>query len=300
MKQKKKNLIQILNNLPSYLNTLFKVLLSSNDEPLLLTGNTCYKTFLAEEYLDHYASVVSLNQETSIEQLLGSSKLFNKNDAKEFYLIQLCNCIQSNKTKELLSLLKQRSNEEKKIKENKKMLDNPQNNIKEKKNLKKIIDDDIKDLQNPTFKNTTINILYKKLFDEENEKSKKDNNNLISGMITEFRPGLFLSAILGKKSLILKNFPNAKSVVLERFNELFSGKHCITLYEDIYDTFTQNHCKELKTFDNSFRIIATCHEGYEKRLSEALLSRFTIIYAEPYSNQEQKEVLYMKIKKNTN
>ena len=84
--EEKINLIKIFKKLPSFLNTLFKVSLSNDEEPLLLSGNTCYKTFLADEYLGHYASIVSLNQETSIEQLLGSSKLFDKNEAKEFYL----------------------------------------------------------------------------------------------------------------------------------------------------------------------------------------------------------------------
>ena len=115
-------------------------------------------------------------------------------------------------------------------------------------------------------------------------------------MTIEFRPGLFLRAILGKKSLILKNFPNAKTVVLERFNELFSGKHIITLHEDIYQTFTEDHKKVLCNFNDNFRIIATCQEGYEKRLSEALLSRFTLISVESYTNDEQKRVLYLKIK----
>ena len=98
--------IKIYEELPSFLNALFKVFLSNNDETLLLSGNTCYKTFLAEEYLKHEASVVSLNQETSIDQLLGSSKFFNKNEAKEFYLNQLCNIIQYKNYPSLLLLLK--------------------------------------------------------------------------------------------------------------------------------------------------------------------------------------------------
>ena len=110
--EEKINLIKIFNELPSFLNTLFKVSLSSDEEPLLLSGNTCYKTFLADEYLEHYASIVSLNQETSIEQLLGSSKLFDKNEAKEFYLTQLCNCIQYKNLPELLFILRQWLNKE--------------------------------------------------------------------------------------------------------------------------------------------------------------------------------------------
>ena len=185
---------------------------------------------------------------------------------------------------------------EKKIKEEKTIIDDSNYCINEKQQLKNIIDEYLKNIKDLPFK-ISKDRLYEKLFEEEKEIKKRSNNDsLISGMVIEFRPGLFLSAILGKKSLILKNFPNAKTVVLERFNELFSGKHNITLYEDIYDTFTETDNKELNNFNNSFRIIATCQEGYEKRLSEALSSRFSIIKAEPYSNDEQKEVLYLKIK----
>ena len=77
---KYENSFKIYDRLPSFLNSLFKVFLSNIDEPILLSGNTCYKTFLAEEYLSHEASVVTLNQETSIEQLLGSSQFFDKNE----------------------------------------------------------------------------------------------------------------------------------------------------------------------------------------------------------------------------
>ncbi len=52
-------------------------------------------------------------------------------------------------------------------------------------------------------------------------------------MEIEFKPGLILSAILNKKSLILKDMPQVKTIVLERFNELFSCKHNLTLVEDI-------------------------------------------------------------------
>ena len=279
--EEKINLIKIFKKLPSFLNTLFKVSLSNDEEPLLLSGNTCYKTFLADEYLGHYASIVSLNQETSIEQLLGSSKLFDKNEAKEFYLTQLCNCTQYKNLPELLFILRQWLNKE----------NNNFENIEEKVKLKTKIDEFIENpLKESPFK-IAIKNLNEKLFNEQNK-----DNSLISGMVIEFRPGLFLSAILGKKSLILKNFPNAKTVVLERFNELFSGQHTITLNEDIHQTFTDSDNREIINFNNSFRIIATCQKGYEKRLSEALLSRFTVISVQPYSNEEQKQVLYLKIK----
>lgn len=57
-------------------------------------------------------------------------------------------------------------------------------------------------------------------------------------MKIEYKPGLILSAIFGKKSLILKEMPQVKTAVLERFNELFSEEHKLMLVEDINNTFT--------------------------------------------------------------
>jgi hypothetical protein len=64
----------------------------------------------------------------------------------------------------------------------------------------------------------------------------------------EFKPGLILSAFLNNKSLILKDMPKVKTIVLERFNELFSGKHNLTLVEDIPGTLTTKENKELIDF----------------------------------------------------
>ena len=108
--------------------------------------------------------------------------------------------------------------------------------------------------------------LQKKLFSEENINEKS-----LINMEIEFKPGLILSAILNKKSLILKDMPQVKTIILERFNELFSGKHNLTLEEDIPGTLTTKENKELRNFNKDFRVIATCKPGEELKLSEALL-----------------------------
>ena len=43
-----------------------------------------------------------------------------------------------------------------------------------------------------------------------------------------------------------------------------------------------------------FRIIATCNEGEESKLSDAFLSRFTLIYVNKYTKDEEKKVLISK------
>ena len=110
-------------------------------------------------------------------------------------------------------------------------------------------------------------------------------------MIIEFKPGLILEAILAKKSLILRNMPQVKVIVLERFNWLFSGKYNLTLVEDIPGTFTTKTEKESKNFNVYFRVIATCKSGKESKLSESLLSIFSFISIEPYKKEEEEIVL---------
>ena len=84
-------------------------------------------------------------------------------------------------------------------------------------------------------------------------------------MIIEFKPGLILEDILTKKLLILKNMPQVKAIFLGRFNELFTGKHNLTLVEDIPGTFTTNNEKEFRNFNVNFRVIATCKDGEESK-----------------------------------
>ena len=58
---------------------------------------------------------------------------------------------------------------------------------------------------------------------------EEDESNALSNMIIEFSQVLFL---------ILKNLSNLPTIILERFNELFSGKCNITVNEDIPNTIT--------------------------------------------------------------
>ena len=117
----------------------------------------------------------------------------------------------------------------------------------------------------------------------------KTSNCVLSNTTLEFRPGLFLNAILQGQSLILKNLSNLPTIVLERFNELFSGKHNITLFEDIHNTFTKENDKELTDFNSSFRVFATCPANSATKLSEAVLSRFTVVYLHQYQYEDQKK-----------
>lgn len=106
-----------------------------------------------------------------------------------------------------------------------------------------------------------------------------------SNIIKEFRPGLFLSAILQGESLILKNLTNLPTKVFERFNELFS-EHNLTLNDDIYKMF-----KRINSFGSNVNVFATCNPDSATNLSENVLSRFTVIYISSYKPEEQEIAL---------
>ena len=61
--------------LPSLYNDLFQILLAHDEEPILMIGESGYKTYLAQLLLDG-VKPIQLNAETSIGQLLGSTIFF--------------------------------------------------------------------------------------------------------------------------------------------------------------------------------------------------------------------------------
>ena len=259
----KRKILEKYNRLPNFLDCLFKIKLSNYDEPLLLSGPTCYKTYAAKFILKK-ADVVSLNQESTIPQLLGSSFFYPPKEDKKFCFRLIY---------EILGIPN---------------IEIELNKIDKwdeyKDEILRTIQDKMPDSNSPFY--YALKNLKKKLFSEE-----KLNEKSLINMTIEFKPGLILSAILNKKSLILKDMPQVKTIVLERFNELFSGNHNLTLVEDIPGTLTTKENKELRNFNQNFRVIATCKPGDELKLSEALLSRFTIIACEPYTEEEEKIVL---------
>ena len=109
-------------------------------------------------------------------------------------------------------------------------------------------------------------------------------------MIIEFKPGIFISARIKGCNLILKNITYVKTENLERLNEALTGNKKITLNEDTQNSFTPENNKEI-SFSNDFRVVGTCNEGEETSLSDAFLSRFTLIYVDKYLEEEEFKVL---------
>ena len=99
-----------------------------------------------------------------------------------------------------------------------------------------------------------------------------------------------MKAIFDDKSLLLKNLSEIPISELERFNELFSG-FTITLHDDINNTFSSSFDKEIRNFSKIIRFFATCPQGSTTKMSEAVLSRFTLICTETYKKSEQNFIL---------
>jgi len=251
--------------LTSLLEDLFQISLTSDKEPILLIGPSGYKTFLAQKFLSN-AKTITLNQESSVEQLLGSSAFFSKSEVNDFYLRLIVLICRINNYKDLNQKLRDGTLKKEEIED-----------IIEKKKI---------DL--PFSFIYALDRCKERIFAKKKE---DDEANALSNMIIEFRPGLFLTAILGGSCLILKNLSNLPTIILERFNELFSGKCNITVNEDIPNTITPESNKELSDFNKNFRVFGTCPPGATSQLSEAVISRFSLIYVGEYAPNEQKTVL---------
>ena len=256
-----------LNGLPSVLNALFKIIIASDDEPILISGPSSFKTFLAKLINKNEKSeVISLNSESTISQLIGSAILLTSEKAKNYYLMQIYEILQINNADNYMKDLDDFEKNKNKIKKN------VEDFIKEKK-----ID------KNHTF-NYALEHFKEKLFEEE-----KDKKSLFDLKI-EFKPGIFISARIKGYNLILKNITKVKTENLERLNEALTGNKKITLNEDTQNSFTPENNKEIN-FSNNLRVIGTCNEGEETSLSDAFLSRFTLIYVDKYKNIEESKVL---------
>ena len=85
IKNKRKKL-EIYSRLPNFLECLFKMKLANYEEPLLLSGPTCYKTYASKILLKSKTKVVFLNEESTISQLLGTTFLYLPIEDKKFCL----------------------------------------------------------------------------------------------------------------------------------------------------------------------------------------------------------------------
>jgi len=154
------------------------MIIPSDDEPLLISGPSSFKAYLAEKFLKtNNIEIISLNSEITIHQLIGSNMPIIKEESKLFYLKAIYEILG---VTNIESKLKNLKNYEKNITEIRKDIE------KEKKNIE----------INPKWLEDVLNNLEEKLFKNE-ANNKLENNKLL----IEFQPGILLSAVIKKKSL---------------------------------------------------------------------------------------------------
>ena len=113
----KKDIFEKLNGLPSILDALFKILITRDDEPILISGPSSFKTFLSKLIFQNGKSeVISLNSESTVSQLIGSATLLTTEKAKNYYLMQIYEILQANNIDNLLKDLEDFEGKQKKLK----------------------------------------------------------------------------------------------------------------------------------------------------------------------------------------
>ena len=276
-----KNNIFDYNKLNTFLESLFLAKLALNDEPLLILGDTGYKTYLSEKLLTNKSSIINLNSKIKLNHLLGSSIFFSKKEAGEFYLRNFLNLVIDDYEKDAkFDYFKKYINEKGKITDDK---------------IKEALHSDFikyENLEKEKYKYKISLKFFEKLINDIN----KNENIILEIIVLEYNPGLITYSYLGNENIILKNLSYLETSIVERFNELFSESQIITLNEDIHKTFTDKDDKILKF--NHIRIIATSYPEYESKLSEAIASRFTMLQVNSYNEQEESIMLKLYSKEN--
>ena len=255
--------------LPNYYNDLFKLKLISNEEPILLMGPSSYKTHLATYFIKEMnyknLNIIYLNQKTTVEELLGCSKILPPNSYMYFY-----------------DLIKNITNYEE---------DGKNDMDKEIANLKDQINK-YKD-KKQTKKYEILNCLYDNLKDY-NEKRKKNNSENIPQIV--FKLGSILLSILKEESIIFKNIHEVSMEIFERFNELFSSERILSINEDIHGTLFKSKNEpidksiNLKFLDNIY-FFATCPEDLFQSISESIISRFSVISVGEHGEKEKEKII---------
>jgi len=271
---------------------------SPSEENLLLSGPTSYKEHILNEWLnievqkDKVVDTLFLTKNTEIENLIGASSL----DDERKLEVQIKNLIdktifyfQLEREENELDEKEDDISEEEKF--YKKKLEIIKKNIKNKKNKKKkeclaFIYECILNLQN-----------LKEYF----KKNTKNQNQIGLRTVTSFNLGIIPTNFIFGKKLILKGIEHPEPSVIERLNPLLENPRYLILTEDnqeIYNNdiiFRKIYKNNKKSFplNQRFSLFFTSREVFHGRLSEAFLSRCTIINCPNYDNEN-----YLTIKLN--
>ena len=112
--------------------------------------------------------------------------------------------------------------------------------------------------------------------------SFKKENRIGFKTITSFNLGIVPTAFIFGKKLIIKGIENSDPSVIERLNSILENPRYLILTEDNQKIFNS---KINIPFNEGFSIFFTSREVFHGRLSEAFLSRCTIINCPNYDNR---------------
>lgn len=262
----------------SYWNALFFASLIPKDEPLLIIGESSFKSFLAKS-ISQYGNPVSLNSETTTSSLIGQVSFIHQ-DSLEKYLLDLLYILSSPNPTIYAHL-----------NEFKKTFTRTDAQLATLRNYTTQLISFIKERTNagPNEKPFPIPLIEYIHNAIQVRAESSDSQSVFKGYTTAFKPGLITNQILKQNPIILKNFAKPPVAVIERFNELIALEPELTLTEDYTNTITPANQKIIKfnSKDNpNFRIIALCSKMDFNRISEAMRSRFNMIHIKPYTKKE--------------
>ncbi|EAY05579.1 hypothetical protein TVAG_300610 [Trichomonas vaginalis G3] len=254
-------------SISSFWNAVFLASLVPPTDPLLIVGESSFKTFLANS-ITVDPSQVTLGSETTTASLIGQVS-YVRQQTYERILLDLLHTIMI-------------SNE----KLYPKFTDFKKNFVRNKENLDKLVEF-TKQIDVPYLKKSVDYITKQLIADIP--------NTAIGDYTTVFKPGLITHYLFRQSPIIIKNFSKPPTSVIERFNELLSIEPELTLTEDYTNTITPEKDKTIKiSLDQNskyrFRIIALSSLNDFNRISEAMKSRFNIISIKPYTVAEKKTI----------
>ena len=240
-------------------------------ENLLLAGTTCYKEYLLNEWLsikiqkEKSIDTFYLTKNTETENLIGTSSL----DDKEKLGIQIKFLIDNAILYFHLDI--SRINEEE--------YDKKLEVIKKNRNS-----------------NECLNYIYECISKLKKLQKSFDINDYQIGLktVTSFNLGIVPKDFIFGKKLILKGIENPEPSVIERLNPILENPRHLIMIEDNQEIYNDDKIfkkiynkKNRKSvpMNDSFRIFFTSREGFQVRLSEAFISRLTIINCPNYDNE---------------
>ena len=253
-----------------------------SDENLLLAGATSYKHFLLNEWVspkyqkDKIIDTFFLTKNTETENLIGNSSL----DDKTKLNIQINNLIDNAifYFKLEIKIEEDYGDNEKKIKD---IIEQIKNLLKDEKYKK----------------NLALKYIYKciKKFQKLKYSFEENKNEKQIGLrtVTSFNLGIIPKDYIFGKKLILKGIENPEPSVIDRLNPILENPRYLILTEDNQEIFNDERIFKniYKTNKKSippnpdFSIILTSRELFHGRLSEAFLSRCTVINCPNYENE---------------